>query len=226
MENYLFESDPDSGYIPAPIPEPTLRRLPLYHNYLKKLDGSRFPSISCTKIAEDLKLTPIQVRKDLAFTGIVGKPKTGYEVAALCSAIESFLGWNNTKEAMLFGAGHLGLALLSYAGFANYGLEIVAALDPDPAKQGPGPRNKEILPLKKGADLIRRMHIKIAIIAVPEAEAQATADLSVSCGIKAIWNFAPVKIAVPAGVIVQHENLASSLAVLSKKLTSAVPEPV
>lgn len=226
MENYIFESDPDSGAIPPPIPEPTLRRLPVYHNYLKKLDGSGLRSISCTKIAEDLHLTPIQVRKDLAYTGIVGKPKTGYEVSTLCSAIEAFLGWNNTKEAMLFGAGHLGLALLSYAGFANYGLEIIAALDPDPAKQGPGPRNKEILPLQKGADLIRRMHIKLAILAVPEAAAQATADLCVACGIKAIWNFAPVKIAVPADVIVQHENLASSLAVLSKKLNSAAPAAV
>lgn len=203
----------------APIPEPTLRRLPVYHNYLKNLDSSKTHAISCTQIAQDLHLTPIQVRKDLACTGIVGKPKTGYDTQALRLAIEDFLGWNNPNDALLFGAGHLGLALLSYDGFASYGLDIVAAVDADPAKQGAGPRDKKILPLEKAAGLIRRMHIKIAIIAVPEAAAQSIADLCVSCGIKAIWNFAPAKITVPADVTVQHENLASSLAVLSKKLS-------
>ena len=218
MEHFPVEAA-GGGEDRFPIPEPTLRRLPVYHNYLKNLGAVKCPSISCTQIAQDLHLTPVQVRKDLACTGIVGKPKTGYDTDALRTAIEDFLGWNNPNEALLFGAGHLGLALLSYEGFASYGLDIVAGVDPDPAKQGSGPHDKKILPLEKAAGLIRRMHIKIAIIAVPEAAAQATADLCVTCGIKAIWNFAPAKITVPPDVTVQHENLASSLAVLSKKLS-------
>jgi redox-sensing transcriptional repressor len=202
----------------APIPEPTLRRLPVYHQYLKNLGPTKYSAISCTQIAQDLRLTPIQVRKDLACTGIVGKPKTGYDVGALLGSIEDFLGWNNPNEALLFGAGHLGMALLMYEGFRNYGLDIVAAVDPDHQKQGSAPNDKKILPLEKAAGLIRRMHLKLAVLAVPEAAAQKTADLCAACGIKAIWNFAPVKISVPPDVIVQHENLASSLAVLSKKI--------
>lgn len=215
MENNV----PVPGGERSPIPEPTLRRLPVYHQYLRNLGATKYSDISCTQIAQDLHLTPIQVRKDLACTGIVGKPKTGYAITALQRAIEDFLGWNNPNEALLFGAGHLGMALLSYGGFHNYGLDVLAAVDPDPAKQRSGEGEKKVLPLEKAPGLIRRMHIKIAIIAVPEAEAQKTADLCVSCGIKAIWNFAPAKITVPADVVVQHENLASSLAVLSKKLT-------
>lgn len=201
-----------------PIPEPTLRRLPVYYQYLKGLDSAKTAAISCTQIAQALRLTPIQVRKDLAATGIVGKPKTGYEVEALRGAIENFLGWNNSNEALLFGAGHLGMALLMYEGFRASGLDIVAAVDPDPDKQGSAPNDKKILSPDKAPGLIRRMHIKIAVITVPEAAAQAVADTCVACGIKGIWNFSPAKITVPPHVVVQHENLASSLAVLSKKL--------
>ena len=203
---------------PSSIPEPTLRRLPVYHNYLKTPAVAEQGAISCTQIAQDLHLTPIQVRKDLAVTGIVGKPKTGYNPIALRQSIEDFLGWNNPNEALLFGAGHLGQALLSYNGFKSYGLDIVAAVDPDPAKQGPGPNDKQVVPLEKAAGLLRRLHIELAIIAVPEAAAQAIADLCVSCGVKAIWNFAPVKGKVRAGGRGLNGNLASSLAVLSKKL--------
>jgi redox-sensing transcriptional repressor len=74
--------------------------------------------------------------------------------------------------------------------------------------------------------MIRRMSIKIGILTVPAGFAQEQADVMVKAGIHAIWNFSPVKISVPPDVIVQHENLASSLGVLSKKLTLALKENV
>lgn len=200
------------------IPEPSLRRLPLYHYYLKNFNAPESSNVSCTQIAGALNLVPIQVRKDLAYTGIIGKPKTGYVKGELMAAIEAFLGWNNRSDAILFGAGHLGLALLSYPGFKEYGLNIVAGIDVDPDKAGYEINGKKILPYSKAESLIRRLHIKIGIIAVPAAKAQVTADLMVVAGVRAIWNFAPEKVIVPDTVIVQHENLASSLAVLSKKL--------
>jgi len=200
------------------IPEPSLRRLPLYHYYLKNLGAPENSNVSCTQIAGALNLVTIQVRKDLAYTGIIGKPKTGYVKGELMDAIEEFLGWNNRSDAILFGAGHLGLALLSYPGFKEYGLNIVAGIDIDPNKAGYEINGKKILPYSKAESLIRRLHIKIGIIAVPAAKAQGTAELMVAAGVRAIWNFAPEKVIVPDTVIVQHENLASSLAVLSKKL--------
>ncbi len=205
-----------------PIPEPTLRRLPLYLAYLKQQDHGEDNNISCTNIAQALNLIPIQVRKDLAYTGIVGRPKTGYNAAKLRTSIENFLGWDNRSDALLFGAGHLGLALLSYAGFSDYGINIVAAVDSDPAKAGQTINGKKIIPLHKAASLITRLHIHIGILAVPAQAAQETADMIVKAGIRAIWNFAPVKVTVPPDVILQHENLASSLAVLSKKLALSV----
>jgi len=117
-------------------PEPTLRRLPVYHHYLKTLAESGRSMVSCTNIGFDLRLDATQVRKDLAITGIKGQPKVGYQIKQILTYIEQFLGWNNTTEAFLVGAGHLGQALLGYEGFRRYGLKIVAAFDSDTSKIG------------------------------------------------------------------------------------------
>lgn len=202
-----------------PIPEPTLRRLPVYYQYLKKMhDEKQADYISCTKIGNDLNMLPIQVRKDLAITDAVGRPKLGYSVAELVDTIEEFLGWNNTTDAYLVGAGNLGAALLGYQGFREYGLNIIAAFDADESKVGTEICGKKVFHVKKLSDMIRRMGIKIGVLTVPAYAAQELADTMVQAGIQAIWNFSPVKVIAPAGIIVQHENLASSLVVLSKKL--------
>ena len=164
----------------------------------------------------------MQSRKDVAFTGIIGKPKVGYEVKELLETIENFLGWNNTNEAFLVGVGNLGTALMSYQGFKTCGLEIIAAFDVNPDKIGTEINGKKVLDIGKLGNLIKRMKILIGIITVPGDFAQKVADIMIENGIKAIWNFAPVRINVPEGVIVQHENIASSFTVLSKKLQKSL----
>jgi len=200
------------------IPLPTLRRLPLYYQYLKKELGLGRVFVSCTTMANVMGLTTIQVRKDLQVTGAVGRPKVGYHIKDTISCIEDSLGYNNTKDALLVGAGHLGLALLGYEGFKEYGLNIVAAFDVDPAKIGTEYRGKTIQDLKKFSNLAKRMNIQIGIITVPSDQAPSVRDLMIESGIRAIWNFAPVRLTVPDGVIIQNENMASSLSVLSKEL--------
>jgi redox-sensing transcriptional repressor len=204
------------------VPEPSLRRLPIYNQYLKNILAEEKNVVSCTQIAEALGLTPIQVRKDLEVTGVAGKPKVGYQTDVLIKAIENFLGWDNAADAFLIGAGNLGLALLGYQGFKDYGLNIVAAFDVDKRKIGREFHGKKIFDLAKLEDLTRRMKVKIGILTVPSAQAQAVADTMIAAGIKGIWNFSPYRISVREGVIVQHENLASSLAVLSKRLSTAL----
>lgn len=200
------------------VPEPTLRRLPMYHQYLKNVEAEKKEYISCTAISKDLDLVPIQVRKDIEATDITGKPKIGYNVKELINSIEEFLGWKNTSNALLAGAGSLGAAILGYQGFKEYGLDILVAFDNDPAKKGTTIHGKKIFGMEKMADLIKRMKVKIGIITVPAPFAQEIADLMISSGIRAIWNFAPIKLNSGPEVIVHNENLASSLAVLSNKL--------
>ncbi len=201
------------------IPEPTIRRLPIYHHYLIKVLESGNQFISCTQIATDLNLISVQVRKDLEATGIEGKPKVGYEVQALLKAIESFLGWHKTNPAILVGAGHLGYAVLGYQGFKDCGLNIAAAFDNDFLKIGKLIHGKPVFSIDSMENYIKEHKTEIGILTVPAQYAQEIADIMIRAGIKAIWNFAPARITSNnPDVLIQHENLASSLAVLSIKI--------
>jgi redox-sensing transcriptional repressor len=208
------------------IPQPSLRRLPQYHHYLVELEANGVRQVSCSAIGRDLNCVPVQVRKDLQYTGIVGKPKTGYSVSELIQAIETFLGWNNVNEAFLVGVGNLGTALLGHERFSKFGLSIVAAFDTDPAKIGQWIHEKAVLPLDKLVDLAPRMSIHLGIITTPAQVAQTVADLMVQGGIQAIWNFAPVSLKVPAHIIVHNEDLYSTLASLSWKLAHRFRVPI
>jgi redox-sensing transcriptional repressor len=208
------------------IPQPSLRRLPQYHHYLVELETKGITRVSCSVIGNDLGLVAVQVRKDLQYTGIIGKPKTGYSVSELIAAIETFLGWNKINEAFLVGAGNLGTALLGHERFSKFGLHIVAAFDTDPAKVGKWIHEKAVLPLEKLADLAPRMSIHLGIITSPAETAQAIADEMVRVGIQAICNFAPVKLNVPEHIIVHNEDLYNSLASLSWKLARRFRVPI
>jgi len=209
-----------------PIPQPSLKRLPQYHHYLVDLEAKGVTRISCSSIGRDLGCVPVQVRKDLQYTGIIGKPKTGYAVTELIQAIENFLGWNNVNEAFLVGVGNLGTALLGHERFSRFGLRIVAAFDTDPSKIGHRIHKKAVLPLDKLANLAPRMSILLGIITTPAEAAQAVADEMVKGGIQAIWNFAPGKLKVPEAIIVHNEDLYSTLASLSWKLARRLRAPM
>jgi len=213
MENKRF----NGGEISAP--EPSVRRLPIYHHYLTQIKERSFEFVSANQIAKDLDFLPVQVRKDLEITGVSGKPRIGYEVSALLSAIENFLGWNEMSPAVLAGVGNFGNAILGYQGFKEYGLNIAAAFDSDPLKIGKLISATSVFHIESLEKYIQEHKIEIGIITAPAQSAQYIADIMVKAGIKAIWNFAPIKI-VPLNsqVIIQHENLASSFAVLSKKI--------
>lgn len=199
-------------------PLPTIRRMASYLRVLRLARGEGQESISATQIAEELRLESIQVRKDLAYTGITGKPGVGFLVEELIGKIESFLNWDNNTDAVLVGAGHLGGALLGFDAFRRYGLSIVAAFDADPTKVGTQIHGKHVLSMEKLANLIQRMHIRMAILTVTADAAQSVADQLVAAGIEGIWNFVPVTLKVPDQVFVQNEDLFSGLAVLSVML--------
>lgn len=222
LSNKSFVKRPEA----PSIPQPSLSRLPQYHHYLMDLEARGISKVSCSVIGRELGCVPVQVRKDLQYTGIIGKPKTGYSVSELILAIETFLGWNNINEAFLVGAGNLGTALLGHERFSKFGLRIVAAFDTDPAKIGLCIHEKAVLPLEKLSDLAPRMNIHLGIITTPADVAQAVAEEMVKGDIQAIWNFAPVKLRVPEHIIVHNEDLYNSLASLSWKLARRFRVPI
>ena len=200
------------------ISEAALKRLPEYYRLLLELRAAGNHDVSCSSIAKALNLDATQVRKDMQAASLTGKPRVGYRLTTLIHGIEDFLGWTNTKEAFLAGAGSLGRALLGYEKFRQFGMNIVAAFDVDPYKIGQPVHGKEVLPIEKLPELAHRMHVHLGVIVTPSAAAQSVADLMVKGGILAIWNFAPVHLRVPDFVILQNEDLYHSLASLSFKL--------
>jgi redox-sensing transcriptional repressor len=208
--------------LPRTVPEPTLRRLPLYHRYLRKLEAARRENVSCTDIGLELNLDATQIRKDFEAAGIEGRPRVGYVLCDLIDGIERFLGWKHVQETFLVGAGSMGAALLGYKRFEQCGLNIVAAFDADPAKIGATVHGKHVYAIDELVGQARQRGILIGIITVPAPATQGAADLLVQGGIRAIWNFAPVQLRVPETIIVHNEDLYCSLASLSQKLAKAL----
>lgn len=196
------------------IPVTSLQRLPVYLNYLKSL-GTDEGFISSGAIARALNMGEVLVRKDLAYTAAEGRTRVGYKRSELIAALEEYLGCNDKKTAVIFGAGGLGHALLSYGGFENYGIEIVAAFDNDPAKIGKAVSGKPVLAAENAKAEIKRLGAKLAAICVPAKHAQEVADILVDCGVKAILNFAPALLLTPEETIVRNMDMAANLAILS-----------
>lgn len=199
------------------VSKTVLERLPVYLHYLQSLPPGTYETISAAAIARALGLGEVQVRKDLAAVSGAGKPRIGYDTAGLARRLETFLDYDNRVSAVIVGAGMLGKALLAYEGFRDFGLSVEAAFDTDPQKLGET-GGKPVLPMADFAAFCRERDVAIGIITTPECAAQAVLDEMVACGIRAVWNFAPTRLKAPTGILVQNENMASSLAVLSGHL--------
>lgn len=197
---------------PNKVSRKLLKRLPVYLNYLKSLPECT-ECISATTIAKALGLGDVQVRKDLAKVSHTGRRKTGRSREQLIRDIETYLDFATETGTVLVGAGKLGQALLDYSGFEESGLNVMAGFDIQPAAKYSG-SGKPIYPMNRLESFCKHYDVHIGIIAVPAENAQTVCDCLVACGIKAIWNFAPVHLQVPEHVVIQSENMAVSVASL------------
>lgn len=193
---------------------PSIRRLPSYLHLVRQAESEGNEYISGTLIAKELHLEPIQVRKDLAITGIVGKPKRGYPVIPLIASIEHFLAWDNKKNAVIIGAGNLATALTGYQEFQNHGLHFAGAFDTDNNKVGNSIHGVPVFHIDTLKEQAKKLDATIAVLTVPSEFAQESADRVVAAGIKAIWNFTNRKLKLPDDVVCQREDLTSGYAML------------
>ena len=195
----------------------TIGRIPLYLRYLKNKPHTA-KNISATTLARELGLGEVQVRKDLGIASGAGRPKTGYNIEELISALEGFLNRDEENSVVIVGAGKLGRALLDYGGFKEYGLEIVAAFDTAVQGTERTAQGKPIYSMEFFESYCKAHRVKIGVIAVPAAAAQEVCDLLVKNGIRAVWCFAPCVLSLPKEIPVQYENMALSLAYLNQKV--------
>lgn len=188
----------------------TLGRLPKYLRILKKMQMENINNVSSTSIAKELGFNPIQVRKDLAGVSKTdGKPGVGFVVNDLIDDIEDFLNINHSRDIIVIGAGRLGQALMNYSGFENK-VKVIRAFDCDKSKCD----GKRIFSMSGLKSYVKKNNINVAIITVPKEAAQSVCDTLIDCGIKIIWNFAPMNLRVPDGIKIKNEDLSASLAVL------------
>lgn len=203
------------------VPEPTLRRLPVYLYFLEKVREDGIINISAPTIGKNLKCDPTQVVKDLTVTGVKGKPRVGYNTYELIHALEDYLGFNRTNEAFLVGAGNLGSALMGYQENQSLGIKIIAAFDSNEEKIGTHVGNIHILEYKKLFSLAERLNVKIGIITTPNEVAQDVAEDLVNCGVKAIWNFTATILDLPKNIIIQNTSLSTNVAVMLRHLNDS-----
>ena len=201
---------------PEQVSELTTNRLSIYLRCLTELESAGVETISSQGLAEGFRLNAAQIRKDLACFGEFGVRGVGYYVKDLRRDLRHILGLDRRLRVAIVGAGNLGLALADYPGFRQEGFEIVALFDTQNAKVGhmsrAGVAIHDIRQLKR---IVRQERVSIGVIAVPAAAAQPVVDLVVAAGIKAILNFSPGALNVPADVKLKSVDLTVSLESLS-----------
>jgi redox-sensing transcriptional repressor len=199
-----------------PVSELTTNRLSVYLRCLNLLDAAGVRTVSSQSLAEQFHLNAAQIRKDLAYFGEFGVRGVGYYVKELRRHLRQILGIDRGVSVAIMGAGNLGLALADYPGFRDEGFEIVAMFDVSRDKIGH--RSRAGVPIYDLRDLrkvARRERIRIAVISVPAGAAQSVVNSVVAAGIRAILNFSPGAIKVPAGVKLKSMDLTVSLESLS-----------
>lgn len=200
------------------LPEPTLRRLPWYLAYVSLLRSRNVEYVSSTSIARELNVDASQIAKDLSFLNIRGKTRIGYEVALLEKELKDFLGFDKQHNAVIVGVGSLGGALLSDSGLCRYGLNIVAGFDINPDLIGNEICGVKVYPVSELALRRSEYEAEIGIITVPVDVAQDVADDLVASGVRALWNFTPVRIRTAEGIAIQNTSIYAHLAVMYNRL--------
>lgn len=203
------------------ISEKTVTRLSIYLRCIEELENEGMASVSSTQLADRFGLNSAQVRKDLAYFGQFGIRGLGYYITPLRHSLEEILGLKRAWEVALVGLGNLGSALIAYKGFQEKGFKIAVVFDRDPAKIGRRVEGIPVMDMGSIVSVIRKRRIKIGILAVPAAGAQAVFDALVKGGVIAVLNFAPTQLTGPDSVKIQNVDLSALLKTLSYHIAQA-----
>jgi redox-sensing transcriptional repressor len=190
--------------MPVDIPDVVIDRLPVYARALKLLEREGREVVISHELGTQLGVTPAQIRKDLSYFGRFGKQGRGYNVQRLLSELRQILGLDQQWTLALVGVGNLGRAIVTYGGFAPEGFYIVEAFDASPEIVGQRVGQLVVRNVKEVSKVLRRKPVDIGIVAVPASAAQGVIDTLVSCGVKALLNYAPMAARVPGDIRMRH----------------------
>lgn len=200
------------------VPAVIVPRLAVYLRKLKELRARGVERVSSRDLAAMIGLNAAQIRKDLSYFGEFGTRGVGYEVDRLWDVLRHSLALDRVWNLAIVGAGPLGTALARYRHFADWDYRLAAVFDSSPgvigARYGPAERDR-VLPVGDLERVCREEPVHIAMLAVPPDQAQAIADRLAAAGVRAMLNFAPVRVQTPEDVVVRQVDLSSELMVLS-----------
>lgn len=202
-----------------------IKRLPRYYRYLGELLENDIVRISSKELSERMGVTASQIRQDLNNFGGFGQQGYGYNVEYLYNEIGKILGLEHDYNIIIVGSGNLGQALANYTDFEKRGFQIKGMFDVNPRLVGMTVRGIEIKDIDKVKEFVKENAIDIAVLTLPKQKAPAVANDLAECGIKGIWNFAPVDLNLKQEhVIVENVHLSESLLTLSYRLKAETEE--
>ncbi len=192
-----------------------IRRLPRYLRWMRFLERQKVEKISSGDLGERMGLTASQIRQDFNCFGGFGQQGYGYNVSDLRRDIGSILGVDETLSSVVIGVGNLGRALISNFRFSEYGFRVTAAFDVLPELRGAVINGVTVRPASELEDYLRSNDVDVAILTLPQAYANETAELAVRCGVRGIWNFTGIDFDGDLGdTVVEDVHLSDSLLTL------------
>lgn len=198
-----------------PLSSSSIERMYSYYLLARRALELGQPHINSRQLAANLAIGDTQVRRDIAALGVVGQPKHGYRTEEAIARLREAMGLDQVHPTVVCGVGHLGTALLRYSRFGEFGFSVVGAFDISKKVIGQDVGGVRVLPIAHLADVVRIFGVEIGVVTVPVWAAQEVCDVMVEAGVRAIWNFAPLHLSAPPGVLVRNEDFAGSLTVIS-----------
>jgi redox-sensing transcriptional repressor len=193
------------------IPPVTLNRLSIYLRCLRRLREQGVQSVSSQQLAHRYRLSATQIRKDLTQFGEFGIRGVGYEVDKLCDRLAALLSLDRSHSIVVVGMGNLGSALARHVGFNNDSFTVVAGFDNDTTKVGTTVGHLVISHIDDLALVVERTAAEIGVITVPAPAAQHNYDALAAAGVRAVLNFAPVRLKLDTRVHTKNVDLSINL---------------
>ena len=191
-----------------------VRRLPRYYRFLVNLRNNGIQRISSLEIARQMGLTASQIRQDLNCFGGFGQQGYGYNVEQLKGEIENILFLHDSIPAILIGVGNLGRALMGYLSNEAQGVSLIGLFDQNPRGIAEINPYIEVLNVSELEGFCKRARPKLAILCIPENNAQAIAERLAGYGVTGFWNFSHIDLRLDESVIVENVHLGDSLMTL------------
>ncbi len=206
------------------VPAVVIKRLPRYYRYLAELLKQGITRVSSNALSDKMKVTASQIRQDFNYFGGFGQQGYGYNVEYLYNEIGNILGLNEGYTTIIVGAGYLGHAIASHAGFKKRGFRLMGIFDNDPDKIGNEINGLTVQSTERMSDFVKKNNIDIAILTLPRNAVEETVEKLVSSGIKGLWNYSYAELKTSDDIAVENVHLSDSLMTLSYKIKQGIDE--